>query len=211
MISTPKTIAGSAVAAGVALFAFASPGLAAHCGVLTGDQFCDVVNVAAAGPFDEGTSNNDNIFGDGVPFLVNQDMILGNSNWLYGGQYDLDAMSFSTDDQTFDPMFTLIGNSISGSFSVGDSLLGMFGDVMLVLSTADDDAAEGGPDALDYYGYLLTASTGLYNFASPFPNTPGDHISVYASPIPVPAALPLLATALGGIGFMGRRRRKTAA
>ena len=96
-----------------------------------------------------------------------------------------------------------------GTFSVDPSLFDRFVDVMIVLSVADDDVDMAGPDDLDYYGYLLTAASGEYNFANPFPDTDGDHLSVYAA-IPLPAALPMFLAALGGLGLVTRRRKSAA-
>lgn len=73
--------------------------------------------------------------------------------------------------------------------------------------------------------YLASASAGAYE--SPFYGSTGDipftddpaqisHVSLYVSagdgpggmnPVPVPAALPLFLTALGGLGFMARRHK----
>ena len=97
----------SAAALALVVASAATPSFAVHCGILTGDQFCDPDNVPAAGPFDEGTTNNDSVAEDFGLHQVNEDMILGRSNWRYGGQYDFDGMRFDPDDQDFDPGLTI--------------------------------------------------------------------------------------------------------
>ena len=48
------------------------------------------------------------------------------------------------------------------------------------------------------------------NGSKPVDYTPNIDFNVTASPVPVPAALPLLASAMGATGFVARRRRKAA-
>jgi hypothetical protein len=67
-------------------------------------------------------------------------------------------------------------------------------------------------ELFDYFGpQLYTGSesaphfnTGLFTFNGPVRET------LRISATPIPAALPLLATALGGLGFVGWRRRRAA-
>lgn len=64
-------------------------------------------------------------------------------------------------------------------------------------------------------GYLLNGSATSGTYSTPFVNASNgnpkeiSHITVYvANPVPVPAALPLLISALGGPGFLTLRRKR---
>jgi hypothetical protein len=56
--------------------------------------------------------------------------------------------------------------------------------------------------------YLQLVGTGLAGFTAP--EVVGGNLNVQASPVPLPAALPMFATGLGMLGLLAARRKKKA-
>lgn len=122
-------------------------------------------------------------------------------------------------DPAGDPLLTISGDDEGGTWSIAQSVLDTYENVMLIF--------KGGNNALPeaVVGYLIQVANG--NFNSPFfdiqqgqgPNA-GEfkvkeisHVSLYVSnmaPIPLPAAGFLMLGALGGLGLLARRRRRAA-
>ena len=59
---------------------------------------------------------------------------------------------------------------------------------------------------IDYAGPVSDGAFGFYNFSQ----IDADYSLDAVTPVPVPAALPLLLAGLGGLGFVARRKRKAA-
>ena len=150
-----------------------------------------------------GNSNNDS------EAQLNSDAIFTFTDWDFLGKEDpVDNAGESLG--TLQLNITSLGTaSISGNWSIVSNAFDLFQDIALVFKGGNG----GVPD--NYVAYLLNSTSGTYT--SPFVNTNNSnlknisHISVYGrgvTPVPLPAALPLLGGALGLIGLLGWRRKR---
>ena len=101
------------------------------------------------------------------------------------------------------------GTSGTWSFDATKWGAGDYGDFIIVLKAASTPGYAAwlfeGADAASTSGeWLISWLTGNEQI----PNL--SHIAIYAAPIPLPAAGWLLISALGGLGFAARRRRKAS-
>ncbi len=159
------------------------------------------------------------------PLTVNESGgFFDKTTWAFAGKIAPAGNAFTdpTDDNAPEQ------EGLSGSFDL--SALGLTGEVMLVFKGGDDTTL---------VGYLLTSLVGAWEspFTDPpfdFSNQNGtgpiekdvSHISVYSAPcppgniscgvntqtppVPVPAGLPLMLTAIGIGAYMRKRARKSA-
>lgn len=121
-------------------------------------------------------------------------------------------------DPVGDPLLTITGDAEGGMWSIAQSVLDTYENVMLIFKGGDQAL----PQAV--VGYLIQVASG--DFDSPFFDIQNggplagqfkvkniSHVSLYVSgmaPVPLPAAGFLLIGALGGLGLMARRRRRAA-
>lgn len=150
-----------------------------------------------------GSTNNDTLGGDPTMYQVNLDMMFGFDDWVF-------AEKAFESDQDIDIGLTVMGDTISGDWSIDDIWTSMgISALMLVFK---DGSAE--PDT--YVGYLITPNATMGDYLTPFLNpgamggagTPKDisHISAYfrtggGMHMPEPGTLALI-----GIGLLLCRR-----
>jgi hypothetical protein len=138
---------------------------------------------------------------------VNLDTMFGLSDWVNLGRVEGGSGTGGI-LTNFDS-----GGMLSGTWSFASSVWAGFANIMLVLK--DGNAPTTIPNS--YVGYLLVFGDFDGLWQSPFTNSNGttqkqlSHMTAYGSVIPLPAALPMFLLALGGLGFVGRRRRQAAA
>ena len=161
-------------------------------------------NVSGALGCELGSTNNDKP----IPDRVNLDLMFGFADWAAAGKVDPAATGSNGS-------LSIIGDNISGTFSVTAALSATILQYMLVLKDGKDTPPV-------YVGYLLGSLAGSY--LTPFINlTPNpdtykgiSHISLYVRDtgeikidlVPVPGGLLLLLTGLGGLAALGRARKK---
>jgi hypothetical protein len=166
----------------------AVPAGAVTCGVngIVGNAGCQI-----------GTTLDDNPFG---ATQVNPDNMFGVNTWKFAESRNGQPVTVK------DLGFTLTGTKGAGTWSFNASALRFWNNVMITLRVRGDGSQE------NYVGYLLNTTAGT--FKTPFTlNGAKEGIwrfAVYVESVPVPAAFPLLAVALGGFGLLGWRRRKSA-
>ena len=163
-----------------------------------------------------GTDSND---GGGHPTQVNADDMFGTLDWIYAGKWERDGAKFEAG--TVDIDFTAGLGGKTGTWSVVDTLFETYGELMIVTKGPNQNS---GTTPGQYVGYLFTkngtaATSGDYD--TPFFKSDKaqniSHWTAYvrgegtpASPIPAPAALPLLLTALGAGAVAARRNSRSA-
>lgn len=160
-----------------------------------------------------GTTNNDFLGPTPAGFQVNLDSMFGITTWDSAGKDEF-GVGASSGNQNIGLSISFNGSATGGSWSINSNVFSLWQNVMLVLK-----GPAGGTTQPNYIGYLLDSTSGT--FTTPFFNLRNgngqgvSHITAYVSgpvnEIPVPAALPLLLTALGGLGLIARRRRRAAA
>ena len=127
----------------------------------------------------------------------------------------LSDLTFSADVAAFNPSMQV--NASGGDFVLrfGGATIGTFP----VGQINDDETLRG-----SLSGQLMDVAAGSYTLAflitrkfSLVPDTPEvtpkqyiDNVSVMASPVPLPATLPLIVAGLLGLGYLGRGRKKTS-
>ncbi len=167
-------------------------------------------------PFPTGTNSGCEIgtANDSSQTLVNSDTMFGESTWVFDS--DTDILGTPLDPDTL--QLVLVGDdisndiSISGEWSIIDTAWTTYDSILLTFADGN-----GKPDS--YVGYLLTSADGLSgSYKSPFFDTkkvevkPIGVISAYVvAHTPLPAALPMFLAALGGLFWVGRRRRRGVA
>ena len=134
------------------------------------------------------------------PITVNAEAFFGNTDWV------------------FESKDNLADNVKSGTLTISSLLWSSYSQVMAIFKSGNENS--------DNYlvGFLLSPDDTSFDYTSPFFNQNGkpkaiSHISIYGrgdgddgdtggpvGAVPVPAGLPLLASALG-IGLFLRRRR----
>ena len=154
-----------------------------------------------------GNTNNDFL----NPLQVNIDSKFGFSDWAFDAKDDdLDGVN----DGANTLGLSLIGNTLSGTWSIASNAFDLFSDIMLVFKGGAGNTEPG-----SYVAYLLSDISGDYQspFTNPNNGNPKNisHVSLYVrdslTPIPLPAGVWLFLTALGGFGFLGWRKNRKAA
>ena len=132
----------------------------------------------------------------------------------------LDSYCFAIVETGVDPLdpdtvgLVLTGDNLSGTWEI--NALAWDDNDFIMLTFSDGN---GIPDS--YVGYLLTEADGTSgDYTTPFLNPGGNggnakdisNVSAYviATVSPLPAALPMFLAALGGLFWVGRRRRGIA-
>ncbi|MFT5949760.1 MAG: hypothetical protein ACJAVR_002008 [Paracoccaceae bacterium] len=171
-----------------------------------------------------GNGNNDNVGGGTLDVNTHNMFSAAASDWAFLTKWSLDASSPSIDGDsaysgggTYSDHITMGAGSDGqgGSFTVSQAARVTYSDIMVVLK---------GPNAFSYVGFIvedIISASEIGDYLSVFPKaTPGEfqdisHISFYGrsatfgvvvAPVPVPAALPLMAGALGLLVLLRRRR-----
>lgn len=180
--------------------------------VITGGAVIDF-DSTAAGLYNSLTFGNVTISGVGAPFTVGGD---------YNGEYNTSGGQALYNDFDYTPMefrfdFASTVSAFAFNWGAADTnwLLSAFDGAGNLLDSVNPTATWFS-NAGDYFG--LSASgiayatlTGLgggdYVFIDNFTSTSAGG---GVSPVPVPAAAPLLLAALGALGLASKRRRKTA-
>lgn len=127
-----------------------------------------------------------------------------------------DSGNGGTIEFIFDSVVTFFGLDLvdTGEDDVTVTLYGVDDMVITtVMSSLDLDTPNGGPSRVGFLA--MNGMAGIANVARvvvDFGTNSGglDNLVYDVEEIPVPAALPLLLTGLGGLGWASRRRRKTA-
>ncbi len=141
---------------------------------------------------------------------VNSDTMFDESTWVFDS--DTDDLGTLLDPDTL--QLVLAGDDKSGEWSIIDTAWTTYDSILLTFSDSN-----GVPDS--YVGYLLTSADGTSGtYTSPFFNVkngkvkPIGEISAYVYTVahaPLPAALPMFLATLGGLFWVGRRRRRGVA
>lgn len=198
LVTLKSAVASATLVVGLLSASLAS---AATVGVMTGSPL-----TAAAS--ETGSTNNDKLnVGDDKELQVNLDTIFGISDWVYLGKYEFD----DTGEKTSNIMLSSF-NTKMGSFSISDAIFNAYTNFILVLKGSADE---------NYIAYNLESEDGTYS--SPFTNKKGkmqdiSHISLYGSgdtgdvdgpsPVPLPAGLPMLLSAVAGMAYLRKRKQK---
>ncbi len=170
--------------------------------------FCaSLIGSAHAAVFDIGWTGTDNVTISGS--FSFDDSLLGTGP-IDGS--DIDTLSYSVFDNvteifTFDladagPGFNFNFDATTQQFLVGGLSDGANGQQWF---DGDDNGFISGNA-----GQLYTQSVPFIAFFGFVNLPPSTLVATPVSQVPVPAALPLLATALAALGFLNRRKRKTA-
>lgn len=197
-------------AAFVALCVSSGASLAATCSSLATNKVKQNPGAVAASCF-AGSTGADSL--TGPTLQVNADQAFGFSDWLFAGK----NTGADADKKSTDIGFSTSGSNqlYTGSFAFDTDAFTRWTDIMLVLATTTYEA-----DQQNYVAYHLSpslATTGTYSTAFYNPATfvkPGkvEYIAVYVreavTQVPLPAALPLFAAALAGLGLAARPRKK---
>jgi hypothetical protein len=133
-----------------------------------------------------------------------------------GVQVDMDGRTASPARIQTNQIFNFVsGNKYTISFSYGKSVTTTqevnFGAGSFTQNLSVTGAAT--PNMLQHaYAFVVTSAfSSRLSFWSNFGNRSGvfvDNVQISVTPVPVPAALPLLLTGIGGIGALSRRRRR---
>ncbi|MBT8137984.1 MAG: PEP-CTERM sorting domain-containing protein [Gammaproteobacteria bacterium] len=193
----------------VTVFANTAGASAAFCPADVGYSPSIDDNVSASDGCQIGSTNNDRLGGDASQYQVNQDMMFGFDDWIFAAK----AMD---SDQDMDIGLSLVGDTISGQWSIDDiwNTMGV-SSLMLVLKSGN-----GEPDS--YVGYLITPNTTAGDYLTPFINAasgnPKDisQVSAYfrtaaVTTVPEPGSIVLIAIGLLVMtGLLARRRQRRA-
>jgi len=163
-----------------------------------------------------GTANNDqlNLALPNPPLRVNADAVFGISNWVFAEKLQTpDGGTLLTDNsvEAIDiGLSTSTGSTTGGTWSI-NNVWSLYDEIMLVFKSGNGSSTN--PN--NYVAYLLTEGAVGGSYTSPFHHTNQSlvsisHISAYVVPtvVPLPAALPLFAGALMGMGILGNRRAR---
>lgn len=147
-----------------------------------------------------GSTNNDSLA------QVNIDAMFGFSDWLFDAKDDdLDGVNAGPNSLSL----TLIGDVLSGTWSIASNAFSIYSDIMLVFKDGN-----GSPNT--YVGYLLNSTSGGYTtpFTNPANGNPKDisHVSIYVrgngtTIVSEPAMLGLLSLGLLSLVIARRRMR----
>lgn len=176
--------------------------------------------------------NSLNVGGVGVDVTVNSNgahdvaMVFDTDNYT-GGDNDLrspftsssgaksrpgNVLIISEDNDSSDPDDEARGGTITFTFDQMVTILGFdaFDDIRLT-TTADTGASTSVRLASDrQFASVALNWVGVTSITFDLGRHSGAIDNIRFAPIPVPAAFPLMLGALGGLGFMARRRRKSA-
>lgn len=173
---------------------------------------CTATEASKVTPLDGGASPNCQTFsGNDSEGVLNGLTLFGFDDWSLLARDNAGTGGWGTPDSGDSTAFSLTntvfdgdGEPVSGDWTINDI---SFGDYVFVVKASNE-----------FFAYLIDGFAGT--FASAAVNNKGktqaiSHISVYArgssgsSPVPVPAALPLMLSGVGVLGML-RLRRRTA-
>ena len=151
-----------------------------------------------SGPF----YDNPTVLGDFSNRLDNPELIFSGDAWIFGNVYDCcrDGFKITALDYTFDLVISVVGG-----------VLGAEMDVLVRGGGLDETATlQDGDPAVRLNGLRGMFRVGLDGrHPSNDGNTQWLVDIMNVTPVPVPAAFPMLLAGLGGLGLMARRRRKS--
>lgn len=156
-----------------------------------------------------GSTHNDSMNSAAEQHQVNLDMMFGFDDWIF-------AEKAMEDDQAIDIGLSIVGDTISGRWSVGDiwNTMGV-SSLMLVLKGGSSS------DPASYVGWLVTPGTTAGDYLTPFINAasgnPKDisHISAYfrtgaITTVPEPGSIVLIIAGLFAMTRLLARRQPAA-
>lgn len=152
-------------------------------------------------------------FWDNATTYYDVEALVQGTTFAIATRSDLDALfvSMTADPNTFASDVAIVGGNYLGNPHPGtdrDLIWGAYDDGLGGASTAY--AWRWGYDTVWNDQQQIHNKSATLSSANPDNQDMGIWVVGTAAPVPVPAALPLMLSALAGLGFLGRRRRDEA-